>query len=117
MVSMVRRYEVTDDEWAKIKPYIPEAEEGSRGRPAADSRKMLNGICGILRSGAAWRDLPERYGPWQTVYKRFVKWSKAGIFEKLFKDLTADADMQDISIDSTCIKAHKASAGAKKEKS
>lgn len=67
--------------------------------------------------GAAWRDLPERYGPWQTVYKRFVKWSEAGIFEKIFKDLAADADMQDISIDSTCIKAHKSSAGAKKEKS
>jgi transposase len=116
MVSTIRRYEVTDDEWAKIKSYIPEAEEGSRGRPAADARKMLNGICWIMRSGAAWRDLPERYGPWQTVYKRFVKWQKAGIFEKIFKDLALDADMQDISIDSTCIKAHKASAGAKKEK-
>ena len=117
MVSMVRRYEVTDDEWERIKSYFPKAEERSRGRPAADSRKMLNGICWILRSGAAWRDLPERYGPWQTVYKRFVKWQEAGIFEKIFKDLALDADMQDISIDSTCIKAHKASAGAKKEKS
>lgn len=117
MVSTVRRYEVTDDEWAKITPYIPEAKEGSRGRPPADARKMLNGICWIMRSGAAWRDLPERYGPWQTVYKRFAKWQEAGIFEKIFKDLALDADMQDISIDSTCIKAHKASAGAKKEKS
>ena len=117
MVSTIRRYEVTDAEWEKIRLYLPEAREGSRGRPAADSRKILNGICWILRSGAAWRDLPERYGPWQTVYKRFVKWSKAGIFEKIFKDLAADADLQDISIDSTCIKAHKASAGAKKEKS
>jgi transposase len=58
---------------------------------------MLNGICWVLRSGAAWRDLPERYGPWQTVYKRFVKWSKAGVFEKIFKDLADDADMQDIT--------------------
>ena len=116
--STIRRYELTDAEWERFKPYIPEEQEaGSRGRPPTDSRKMLNGICWILRSGAAWRDLPERYGPWQTVYKRFVKWSKAGLFEKIFKDLTADADMQDISIDSTCIKAHKASAGAKKEKS
>ena len=118
MVSTIRRYELTDAEWERFKPYIPEGQEtSSRGRPPTDSRKMLNGICWILRSGAAWRDLPERYGPWQTVYKRFVKWSKAGLFEKIFKDLTADADMQDISIDSTCIKAHKASAGAKKEKS
>ena len=115
MVSTGRRYEVTDDEWERIKPYLPRTREGSRGRPAADSRKMLNGISWILRSGAAWRDLPERYGPWQTVYKRFVKWQEAGIFEKIFKDLALDADMQDISIDSTCIKAHKASAGAKKQ--
>jgi transposase len=118
MVSVVRRYEITDPEWERIKPYIPEEQEArTRGRPSKDSRTMLNGIFWILRSGAAWRDLPERYGPWQTVYKRFVKWSEAGIFEKIFKDLAADADMQDISIDSTCIKAHKSSAGAKKEKS
>ena len=118
MVSKVRRYELTEEEWEHIKPYIPEEQEtSSRGRPSKDSRQMLNGIFWILRSGASWRDLPERYGPWQTVYKRFMKWSKAGIFEKIFKDLAADADMQDISIDSTCIKAHKACAGAKKEKS
>ena len=118
MAAVIRRYEITDEEWEQIKPYIPEEQEaGSRGRPSKDSRTMLNGIFWILRSGAAWRDLPERYGPWQTVYKRFVKWSEAGIFEKIFKDLATDADMQDISIDSTCIKAHKSSAGAKKEKS
>ena len=118
MVSTIRRYELTDWEWEHIRPYIPEEQaSSSRGRPSKDSRTMLNGIFWILRSGAAWRDLPERYGPWQTVYKRFVKWSKAGIFEEIFKDLAADADLQDISIDSTCIKAHKASAGAKKEKS
>ena len=118
MGTIIPRYEITDAEWEHIKPYIPEEQKaGSRGRPCKDSKAMLNGIFWILRSGAAWRDLPERYGPWQTVYKRFAKWSKAGIFEKIFKDLTADANMQDISIDSTCIKAHKASAGAKKEKS
>ena len=118
MVSTIRRYEVTEEEWKQIKPYIPEEiQTVRRGRPPKDSRQMLNGIFWILRSGASWRDLPERYGPWQTVYKRFVKWSKAGIFKKIFDDLSVDADMQDISIDSTCIKAHKASAGAKKEKS
>ncbi len=117
MAAVIRRYEVTDDEWEQIKRYIPEEQESNtRGRPSKDSRIMLNGIFWILRSGASWRDLPERYGPWQTVYKRFAKWSEAGIFEKIFTDLAAEADMQDISIDSTYIKAHKASAGAKKEK-
>ena len=117
MAAVIRRYEVTDEEWEQIKRSIPEEQESnSRGRPSKDSRTMLNGIFWILRSGASWRDLPERYGPWQTVYKRFAKWSEAGIFEKIFTDLAMEADMQDISIDSTCIKAHKASAGAKKEK-
>ena len=118
MAAVIRRYELTDEEWEHIKPYIPEEQTtGSRGRPSKDSRQMLNGIFWVLRSGAAWRDLPERYGPWQTVYKRFMKWTKAEVFAKIFSDLAADADMQDISIDSTCVKAHKASAGAEKEKS
>ena len=115
MAAVIRRYEITDEEWEQIKPHIPEEQEaGSQGRPSKDSRIMLNGIFWIHWSGAAWRDLPERCGPWQTVYKRFVKWSEVGIFEKIFKDLAADADMQDISIDSNGIKAHKSSAGAKK---
>ena len=117
VTRVIRRYELTDAEWERLSKYFPERQMGDKGRPRREPREMLNGIFWIARSGAAWRDLPERYGPWQTVYKRFVKWSETGIFEKIFKDLAADADMQDISIDSTCIKAHKASAGAKKEKS
>ena len=117
MAAVIRRYEVTDDEWERVKCYIPEKQEShSRGRPSKDSRTMFDGIFWIFRSGASWRDLPNRYGPWQTVYKRFAKWSEAGIFEKIFTDLAAEADMQDISIDSTCIKVYKASAGAKKRK-
>ena len=80
MATTIRRYDVTDEEWVKIEPYIVEAKESSRGRLPADSRKMLNGICWIMRSDTAWRDLPERYGPWQAVYKRLVKWQEAGIF-------------------------------------
>ena len=75
---------------------------------------MLNGIFWIARSGASWRDLPERYGPWQTVFKRFVEWQKSGLIERIFHELGEDADVEDISIDSTYIKAHKASAGAER---
>ena len=87
---------------------------GTLGRPRKDSRDMLNGIFWIARRGVAWRDLPERYGPWQTVYKRFVEWQKSGLIEKIFHELGEDADLEDISIDSTYIKAHKASAGAER---
>lgn len=112
MGNVVRRYEITDADWEQLKQYFPERQAVERGRPRKDSRQMLNGIVWIARSGAAWRDLPERYGPWQTVYKRFVQWQTSGLLELIFHDLSADADLQDISIDSTSVKAHKASAGA-----
>ena len=114
MGNVVRRYEITDANWEQLKQYFPERQSGERGRPRKDSRQMLNGIVWIARSGAAWRDLPERYGPWQTVYKRFVQWQTTGLLELIFHDLSGDADLQDISIDSTSVKAHKASAGAQR---
>lgn len=82
-----------------------------KGQPRKDSQQILNGILRIARSGAAWRDLLQRYGAWQTVYKRFVQWQEWGLLEHIFHDLGADADLQEISMDSTYIKAHRASAG------
>ena len=97
-----RRYELTDDEWERICSLFPAP------------RTTVNGIIWLARSGAPWRDLPERYGKWNTVYKCFAKWQKYGIFEKVFHELRIEADLQDISIDSTSCKAHQHSAGAKK---
>ena len=114
MKRIIRRYELTDAEWERLQPYFPERQMGDKGRPRREAREMLNGIFWIARSGAAWRDLPERYGPWQTVYKRFKEWSESGLIERIFHELGEDADLQDISIDSTYIKAHKASAGAER---
>ena len=114
MKRVIRRYELTDEEWERLKKYFPERQPGTMGRPRKEPRDMLNGIFWIARSGAAWRDLPERYGPWQTVYKRFAEWQKSGLIEKIFHELGEDADLEDISIDSTYIKAHKASAGAER---
>lgn len=111
---MIRRYELTDDEWKRLKKYFPEREAGTLGRPRKEPRDMLNGIFWIARSGAPWRDLPERYGPWQTVYKRFKEWSESGLIEQIFHELGEDADLEYISMDSTYIKAHKASAGAER---
>ena len=68
----------------------------------------------MARSGASWRDLPERYGPWQTVYKRFAEWQKSGLTEKIFHELGEDADLEHISMDSACINVHKARAGAER---
>ena len=74
---MVRRYEVTDEQWKIIEPHLGNKAKRT-GRPQADNRKLFNGVLWILRTGAPWRDLPEYYGPWQTVYKRFAQWQENG---------------------------------------
>ena len=107
------RYELSDSEWDSIKNLLPPEHIG-QGRPSKPNRDTLNGILWVAKSGAAWRDLPERYGSWGTVYSKFKKWSDAGVFQKMFDALNLDADMQELSLDSSCVKAHQASAGAKK---
>ena len=71
---MLKRYELTDQEWNQIAPLLPPEKSNRPGRPSKDNRTMLNAMVWIARSGAPWRDLPERYGPWETVYSRFRKW-------------------------------------------
>lgn len=106
------RYELTNEEWKRIENLLPEPHTG-KGRPAKDNRLMMNGMMWIARSGAEWRELPEKYGPWQTVYAKFRKWEKEGILELVFKALTDDADMENLSIDSTSIRVHQSANGGK----
>ena len=73
----MKRHELTDEQWELVSPLIPQACART-GRPARDARQMLNGIFWILGTGAPWRDLPERFGPWQTVHRYFSQWRKAG---------------------------------------
>lgn len=108
-----RRYELTDAEYEQLRDLLPPERKGGQGRPCKDNRTMLNGIIWIARSGAPWRDLPERYGPWQSVYSRFRKWIEDGILDNIFRVLTLDADTETLMIDSTIVRAHQASAGEK----
>lgn len=105
-----RRYELSDEQWDKIKSYF----ESKRGRPYKNLRNTVNGMVWILRSGASWRDLPSRYGDWNAVYKCFSKWQQQGLFEKIFEELALECDLQDVSIDSTTVKVHQ-DAGSKKK--
>ena len=109
-----RRYEITDSEWERLKKYFPERQAGQLGRPRNDDRQMLNGILWIIRTGAPWADMPERYGAKSTVYDRFTHWEKTGLFAKILEELGEEADLQDMSMDSTSVDAHQHSAGAKK---
>ena len=107
-------YDITDERWERIQPLLPPEYTGKKGRPRKDNRIMLNGMLWMSHSGAQWRQLPERYGPWQSVYARFVKWRDDGIWEKIFSELSKDADTENLSIDSTCVKVHESSNGGEK---
>lgn len=106
-----RRYEISDEQWKRIKDLFPRAKTG---RTPKDNRLMFNAILWLARSGAAWADIPERYGSYKTVYSRFCKWRDDGTLARIFAELSLDADFENLSIDSTSIKAHPQSAGAKK---
>ena len=111
---MLRRYELTDHEWESIKDLLPPENTGKRGRPPKDNRIMLNGMIWIARSGAPWRDLPERYGPWESVYSRFRKWIDDGILDNIFRTLSLEAELEELSLDASIVQAHQHSAEAKK---
>src|SRR4051812_16749661 len=115
---MIRRHELTDTQWARLQPLLP-PQKPHTGRPGHDLRTLVNGIRWILRTGAPWRDLPERYGPWQTVYSRFYRWQRAGVWAKILAVLQEQADAAGTFdweihfVDSSVIRAHQHAAGAK----
>ena len=110
----MKRYELTKEQWERVKLLLPPEEKGKRARPRKDNRIMLNGMLWIARSGAQWRELPEAYGPWQSVYARFAKWRDDGTLKKVFRALSEDADTENLSMDSTCIKVHESANGGEK---
>ena len=113
------RYEIKDNEWNRIKDMFPpeHPKSGKRGRPAKyDNRSVMNGLLWIARTGAQWRELPERYGKWQAVYARYRLWKQKDLFASIFAALSADADMENLSMDSTSCKVHQSSNGGKKRK-
>jgi transposase len=97
------RYELTDYEWAAIKPFMPNKP---RGVPRVDDRRVLNGIFWVLHSGAPWRDLPESFGPYTTCYNRFVRWRRAGVWDQLMNVLTAGHDAAVQMIDTSIVRVH-----------
>lgn len=102
---MAKRYELSACQWNKIKDNL-RGKAGDRGRTGADNRLFVNGVMWILRSGAHWHHLPERYGKYKSVHKRFTRWSKAGVWEKIFTILTGDPDNSYIMLDSTIVRTH-----------
>jgi transposase len=108
---MKHLYWLTDEEWKRLKPLLP---QGRRGARRVDDRRVISGIIHMLRSGARWRDCPADYGPYTTIYNRFNRWSRQGIWIGMFETLTGRSPVfGTIAIDATHIKAHRSAAGAK----
>jgi transposase len=110
----VARFDVTDAEWALIEPLLPVAATGPLPRRVRD---QFNGVLWRFRTGSGWRDVPDRYGPWSTIYSRFSNWARAGVFQDLMDALIAEAaargqvGLELVSVDSTIVRAHHDSAG------
>jgi transposase len=105
------RYDLTDFEWSVIEPVLP---KGRRGRQPQNNRQVMNGIFWVLRTGAPWRDLPDRYGPYTTAYNRFNRWRKAGIWDKLMAAVTKAHGGKVQMIDSSIVRVHQHASGVKK---
>jgi putative transposase len=102
---------LSDRQWARIEPHLP---TDVRGVARADDRRVISGIVHVLKSGCRWCDCPEAYGPATTIYNRFVRWARRGIWENLFRALAGQGRATDVQmIDSTHIKAHRSAAGGK----
>lgn len=116
---MDERRELSDEQWTRLRPHLP-PQKPPFGKPNRDHRTVVEGMLWRLRTGAPWRDLPERYGPWQTVYSRFRRWQRAGVWARALAALQAEADAAGELdwalhfLDGTTVRAHQHAAGAKK---
>lgn len=109
---MAETFWLSDGQWARLAPLLP---DDTRGVPRVDDRRVISGIIHVLQSGCRWRDAPAAYGPYKTLYNRFVRWARKGVWEKLFQALAAAAAPPTVLLlDSTYVKAHRSAAGAKK---
>jgi transposase len=105
------RYDLTDFEWSVIEPLLPMDRRGPKPK---NNRQVLNGIFWVLRAGAPWRDMPERYGPYTTAYNRFSRWRKAGIWDRLMDAIVAAHGGKVQMIDSSIVRVHQHASGVKK---
>ena len=114
------RHNLTDIEWETIRVFLPAERSGKAGRPWKPHRQVINGIIFVLRTGLAWRDLPAQFGKYKTVYNRFRRWVKSGLWQRMFETLITrvvgdgEIDFELWCVDGTVVRAHKAAAGARK---
>jgi len=109
------RYGLRDDQWERLKEFVPGGRKGKRG-PRTDNRRFLNALLWMARSGGRWRDLPERLGDYETVKRRYYRWIEMGVLDAILAALSREADLEWLMIDSTIVRAHQQAAGACRQK-
>ena len=111
---MQARHALKDSEWSRIQRFLP-GRIGKVGKPAQDNRQFMNAVIWIAKTGASWRDLPERFGHWNSIWRRFRRWALRGVWDVIFTVLSIKADPQALMMDATIVRAHQHAAGAKKK--
>ena len=110
---MPQRHALTDEQWDRIKNLVP-GKVGDRGRSGKNNRLFVDAVLYVLKTGVPWRDLPERFGNWNSVWRRFDRWCECGVWEKIVKEL-CEYDFEEVQLDSTSIKVHLAAVGGRRE--
>jgi len=108
---LIRRL-LSNAQWKRVEPLLP-GKPGDPGRSAADNRVFLDAVFWMARAGAPWRDLPDAFGNWNSVFRRFRRWATKGVFERVFAALSGDPDFEYALIDGTIVRVHQHGTGAK----
>jgi putative transposase len=108
----MRRHELTDQQWELISPHLP-GQKHHPGRTAENNRLFVNAVFWIAKTGAPWRDLPERFGNWNSVFQRYNRWCQRRVWQRILEALGGDPDLEHLLLDSTIVRAHQHAAGAK----
>jgi transposase len=101
-----------DDQWERLREFVPGGRKGKRG-PRSDGRRFLDALLWLAHSGGRWRDLPERFGPYQTAKRRYYRWVEQGVIDRIFEAVSDDPDIEWLAIDATVIRAQAQAAGAR----
>ena len=112
MAMRVGRTMLSDAQWERIEP-LRAGKEGDVGRTGDDNRRFVEAVLWIGRTGAPWRDLPPRFGKWNTVFQRFRRWAKKGVFKRMFEELSSDLDFGEVQIDGANVRVHQHATGKK----
>ena len=105
MAMRADRKMLSDAQWARIEPLCA-GKEGDRGRTGEDNRRFMEAVLWIGRTGSPWRDLPPHFGKWNTVFQRFRRWAKKGVFQRMFEELSSELDLDEVQIDGTNMRVH-----------